>query len=124
MQFFLYETPKVLLLRLGVVFVMGIIHTCASPERTHTLLAGRRLGVDNVLAAGLGIGRLGMDAALVDEVRAMQNSQNSQKSGSVVPAAMPRGERIASGVDHVRKIVGKVWPFILAGIVLGAGIHG
>jgi hypothetical protein len=34
------------------------------------------------------------------------------------------GERIDSGFHHVREIVGKVWPYILAGIALGAGIHG
>jgi len=34
------------------------------------------------------------------------------------------GERIDGGFHHVREIVGKVWPYILAGIALGAGIHG
>jgi uncharacterized membrane protein YraQ (UPF0718 family) len=55
LQFFLYDTPKVLLLLTGIVFVMGIIHTFVSPERTRALLSGKRLGVGNVLAAMLGI---------------------------------------------------------------------
>lgn len=55
LQFFLYDTPKVLLLLTGIVFVMGIIHTFVSPERTRALLSGKRLGVGNVLAATLGI---------------------------------------------------------------------
>ena len=55
LQFFLYDTPKVLLLLTGIVFVMGIVHTFVSPERTRALLSGRRLGVGNVMAASLGI---------------------------------------------------------------------
>jgi uncharacterized membrane protein YraQ (UPF0718 family) len=37
---------------------------------------------------------------------------------------MSFGERVALGRDAVRDIVGKVWPYVLAGIALGAGIHG
>ena len=55
LQFFFYDTPKVLLLLTGIVFVMGIVHTFVSPERTRTLLSGKRLGVGNVMAASLGI---------------------------------------------------------------------
>ncbi len=54
-HFFCYETPKVLLLLLGIVFVMGVIQTFFAPERTRALLAGRRLGIGNALAATLGI---------------------------------------------------------------------
>jgi len=55
LQFFLYDTPKVLLLLTGIVFVMGIVHTFVSPERTRALLSGRRLGTGNAMAASLGI---------------------------------------------------------------------
>jgi uncharacterized protein len=55
LQFFFYDTPKVLLLLTGIVFVMGIVHTFVSPERTRALLAGKHLGVGNALAATLGI---------------------------------------------------------------------
>ena len=55
LQFFFYDTPKVLLLLTGIVFVMGIIHTFVSPERTRAMLSGKRLGVGNALAAALGI---------------------------------------------------------------------
>ena len=54
-HFFLYDTPKVLLLLVGVVFAMGVVQTFFAPERTRALLAGRRAGVGNVLAALLGI---------------------------------------------------------------------
>ena len=53
--FFVYEVPKVLLLLTAVVFVMGVVHTFISAERTRALLSGRRVGVGNVMAATLGI---------------------------------------------------------------------
>lgn len=192
LQFFFYDTPKVLLLLTGIVFVMGIVHTFVSPERTRALLSGKRLGVGNVMAATLGIvtpfcscsavplfigflqagvplgvtfsflisapmvnevalallfgmfgwqvaalylvlglavaifaglviGKLGMEKHLEDWVRAMQNTQ---AGGAVEQLDITWGERIGSGLHYVREIVGKVWPYILAGIALGAGIHG
>ena len=33
-------------------------------------------------------------------------------------------ERISSGRDAVKDIVSRVWPYVLAGIAVGAGIHG
>ena len=53
--FFAYDTPKVLLLLVLVVFAMGVVRSFFSPEHTRRLLAGRREGVGNVLAASLGI---------------------------------------------------------------------
>ncbi len=32
--------------------------------------------------------------------------------------------RIGKGLESVRDVVGKVWPRVLAGIAVGAGIHG
>nr|WP_319564803.1 permease [uncultured Rhodoferax sp.] len=55
LQFFLYDTPKVLLLLTAVVFVMGMVNSYFTPERTRALLAGRSEGVANVMAATLGI---------------------------------------------------------------------
>ncbi len=54
-QFFIYETPKVLLLLTLIVFVVGIIRSYFTPERTRRILAGKRESVGNVLAALLGI---------------------------------------------------------------------
>ncbi|HYP68279.1 MAG TPA: permease [Thiobacillaceae bacterium] len=192
LQFFFYDTPKVLMLLAGIVFVMGIVHTFVSPERTRGLLSGRRLGVGNAMAATLGIvtpfcscsavplfigflqagvplgvtfsflisapmvnevalallfgmfgwkiaalylmlglavaivagliiGKLGMDNHLEDWVRAMQNTQ---AAADVANSEMPWGERVEAGFHHAREIVGKVWPYIIVGIALGAGIHG
>ncbi len=54
-EFFLYDSPKVILLLTLVVFGVGIIRSFFTPERTRRILAGRRESVGNVLAALLGI---------------------------------------------------------------------
>ncbi|MBU4118814.1 MAG: permease [Proteobacteria bacterium] len=54
-QFFLYDTPKVLMLLVLVVFAVGILRSFFTPERTRKILAGKRESVGNVLAALLGI---------------------------------------------------------------------
>lgn len=52
--FFVYDTPKVLLLLTLVVFAMGVVRSFFSPEKTRAMLAGRTEGVGNLAAAGLG----------------------------------------------------------------------
>jgi hypothetical protein len=54
-EFFIYDTPKVLMLLTIVVFGVGIINTFFTPERTRRILAGKKEFVGNVLAALLGI---------------------------------------------------------------------
>lgn len=54
-SFFIYDSPKVLMLLTLVVFCMGIVRSFFSPERTRALLAGRGEGVGNVAAALLGV---------------------------------------------------------------------
>lgn len=190
-HFFFYDTPKVLLLLIGIVFLMGIIQTFFAPERTRALLAGRRLGLGNTLAAllgivtpfcscsavplfigflsagvplgitfsfliaapmvnevalalllglfgwqvaalylglglavaivaGLVIGRLGMEKHLQDWVRDIQAGDNLP----VDSAGLSWEARFQAGWKHVKEIVGKVWPYILIGIGVGAAIHG
>ncbi|MCB1896074.1 MAG: permease [Zoogloeaceae bacterium] len=190
-HFFLYDTPKVLLLLTGIVFVMGVIQTFFSPDRTRALLSGRREGIGNMLAASLGvvtpfcscsavplfigflsagvplgitfsfliaapmvnevalillfglfgwqvaalylglglavaivaglaIGRLHMEHHLEDWVQAILARPAAQRDG----VAPDWSARLRAGGDHVRDIVGRVWPYVLAGIALGAGIHG
>ncbi len=191
LHFFFYDTPKVLLLLAGIVFMMGVIHTYISAERTRDLLSGRRLGMGNVMASGLGIvtpfcscsavplfigflqagvplgvtfsflisapmvnevalallfglfdwkvaglylalglsvaivsgliiGKLGLEHHVESWVRAIQARGVSVSSGN----SLTWPDRIRAGIAHVKEIVGKVWPYILAGIALGAGIHG
>jgi len=54
-SFFLYDMPKVLLLLTLVVFVIGIVRSFFTPERTRNILTGKRESAGNVLAALLGI---------------------------------------------------------------------
>ena len=54
-EFFIYDTPKVLLLLTLVVFGVGIVNTFFTPERNRRILAGKRESLGNVLAAMLGI---------------------------------------------------------------------
>ncbi|NMC13868.1 MAG: permease [Chloroflexi bacterium] len=53
--FFLYDVPKILLLLSGMIFLISILRTFFSPERTRALLGGKRQGIGNVLASLLGI---------------------------------------------------------------------
>lgn len=190
LQFFFYDTPKVLMLLTGVVMVMGMVNSYFTPERTRALLAGRHEGVANCMAASLGIvtpfcscsavplfigfvqagvplgvtfsflisapmvnevaltllfamfgwkvarlylgmglmiaiisgwviGRLNMEEYLEDWVRNMPKVNTDFDT-----AGLTLSNRLQAGFSSVREIVGKVWPYILAGIAIGAGIHG
>jgi uncharacterized membrane protein YraQ (UPF0718 family) len=55
LAFFLYDVPKILLLLTAMIFAITTVRTFFSAERTRRLLGGRREGVGNVLAAGLGV---------------------------------------------------------------------
>ncbi|HWS58630.1 MAG TPA: permease [Actinotalea sp.] len=54
-HFFCYDTVKIVLLLVGIIFVITVLRSFMSVERTRALLGGRREGVGNVLAAGLGV---------------------------------------------------------------------
>ncbi len=54
-RFFLFDTTKILLLLSGIIFVITILRSYMSVERTRALLGGRREGVANLGAATLGI---------------------------------------------------------------------
>jgi uncharacterized membrane protein YraQ (UPF0718 family) len=53
--FFVYDTTKILLLLSGIIFVVTVLRSFMSLERTRALLGGRREGFANVAAAGLGV---------------------------------------------------------------------
>ena len=55
LHFFFYDTVKIGLLLSGIIFVITILRSYLSIERTRALLGGRREGVGNVMAAGLGV---------------------------------------------------------------------
>ncbi len=55
LEFFLYDTPKVMMLLFLVVFGVGIIRSYFTPEKTRAFLSGKSEFAGNVLAALLGI---------------------------------------------------------------------
>ena len=54
-HFFLFDTVKIVLLLVGIIFAVTVLRSFFSVERTRALLGGRREGAGNVLAAGLGV---------------------------------------------------------------------
>ena len=190
LAFFLYDTPKVLLLLTLVVFAMGVVRSFFSAERTRALLAGRREGVGNAMAASLGIvtpfcscsavplfigfvsagvplgitfsfliaapmvnevalgllfALVGWRVALIYLVLGLSIAIGAGwvigklklefwlepwvlriHAGAVdLPAtSVTWPDRIRSGLEAVSEIVGRVWYWIIAGIAVGALIHG
>ncbi|MFZ5773908.1 MAG: permease [Thermodesulfobacteriota bacterium] len=189
-RFFVYDTPKVLMLLILIVFAVGVVRSFFTPERTRKILAGRRESAGNVLASLLGIvtpfcscsavplfigfvtagvplgvtfsflisapmvnevalvllygllgwkvaalylgtglaiamlagwtiGRLRMEHHIEDWVREMHLNAIDMPE-----ARLSWLERIDHGKTAVRDIVGKVWPYVVGGIAVGAGIHG
>ncbi len=55
LSFFVYDVVKIALLLTGIIFVVTVLRSFMSIERTRKLLGGRREGVGNVAAAGLGV---------------------------------------------------------------------
>jgi uncharacterized protein len=188
-EFFVFETPKVLLLLTIVVFAVGIVRSFFTPERTRRILAGRRESVGNVLAALLGVVTpfcscsavplfigfvttgvpLGVtfsfliSAPMVNEIALvllfslfgwkvaalymgtglaiailagwvigrlkMEKHVESwvyeiKTGGAQETTVTTWADRVRFGREAVKDIVGKVWPYVLAGIAVGAGIHG
>lgn len=55
LRFFTFEFPKVILLLTLIIFLVGIIRTFFTPERTRKALEGKKTFTGNVMAATLGI---------------------------------------------------------------------
>ena len=188
-HFFLFDTGKILLLLTAVVFAAAVLRSFVSPERTRALLGGRRQGLGNLAAAGLGVATpfcscsavplfIGFVAAgvplgitmsfliaspMVNEVavvllwgtfgwrvamaymgfglviavvaglvigrlgleRWVEPFVYEVKAVSVAEGARPSwAERSSMGRAEVRSILGRVWPFLVAAIAVGAVIHG
>lgn len=189
-EFFVYDTPKVLMLLTLIVYAVGVLRSFFTPERTRRILAGKRESTGNVLAALLGIvtpfcscsavplfigfvtagvplgvtfsflisapmvneialvllygllgwkvaalylatglliaivagwtiGRLKLERHIADWVREMHTN-----ASEIPDQRLTWPERFAQGKEAVREIVGRVWIFVVAGIAVGAGIHG
>ncbi|MFW6182791.1 MAG: permease [Chloroflexota bacterium] len=189
-NFFLYDVPKIMLLLAGMIFLVTFARSFFSPEQARAALGGRREGVGNVLAAGLGIitpfcscsavplfigfvesgvplgvtfsflistpvvneialamlfglfgwkiaglylisgltiailggiliGRLNPEQYVEDFVWQVQVGKQSG-----VEYRPSLDDRIREATQSTKEIVGKVWPFVVIGIGIGAGIHG
>ena len=55
LRFFIFEVPKVLMLLVLIIFLVGLIRTYFSPEKTRKALEGKSLFTGNVMASLLGI---------------------------------------------------------------------
>jgi uncharacterized membrane protein YraQ (UPF0718 family) len=55
LRFFLFEVPKVLMLIVLIIFVVGIIRSYITPEKTRKVIEGKPLFIGNILAAMTGI---------------------------------------------------------------------
>jgi uncharacterized membrane protein YraQ (UPF0718 family) len=188
--FFLYDTPKVLLLLILIVFLVGIVRSFFTAERTRAILAGKRESVGNVLAALLGVvtpfcscsavplfigfvevgvplgvtlsflvsapmvneialvllfGLFGWKVAALYLVTGLTIAilsgfvlgrmklerfvepwvyESMQAAAGFEAEKLGFTGRVEKGLEAVKEIVGKVWPWVLAGIAVGAGIHG
>ena len=77
------------------------------------------LGLSIAIVSGLVIGRLKVEHLLEDWVREMPSVDAAVERDTLTLA-----DRLDAGFASVKEIVGKVWPYILVGIAVGAGIHG
>lgn len=76
-------------------------------------------GLIIAICAGWIIGRLKLERFVEEWVYEYQANAGNYSEEKITWA-----NRIESGKIAVREIVGKVWPYMVAGIAVGAGIHG
>lgn len=55
LRFFVFEFPKVMMLLTLIIFLVGIIRTYFTPERTRKALEGKKTFTGNLMASALGI---------------------------------------------------------------------
>ncbi len=188
-HFFFYDTTKILLLLTGMIFVITVMRSFFSVERTRALLGGKRQSMGSVLAALLGgvtpfcscssvpvfigfvaagvplgvtlsfliasplinevavvllIGLFGWQVTLLYVVTGLMIAivsgwvlgklgleryvasfvydtpvGNAPEGGKLTWA-----DRFEMGIQEVRDIVGKIFPYLLVGIGIGAAVHG
>jgi hypothetical protein len=109
---FLVAAPMVNEVALGMLFAMF-------GWKIALLYAGT--GVAIAFSSGLILGQLRMERHLEGWV---QEALNAPSLGELEAEQINLPERINLAVQGVKEIVGKVWPYILAGIAVGAFIHG
>jgi uncharacterized membrane protein YraQ (UPF0718 family) len=75
-------------------------------------------GLVVAILAGYIIGRFKMEKYVEDFV------WNIHSNGNVTEEKLTWVDRIERAWESVKEIVGKVWPYVVVGIAVGAGIHG
>ena len=81
-------------------------------------------GLFIALVTGFVISRLGMERYLEDWVLEMTSNQPAALHVEFQEESMGWNDRVQFGIEAVREIVLKVWPYVTIGIAVGAGIHG
>ena len=109
---FLVAAPMINEVALGMLFALF-------GWRIALLYAGT--GVVIAFLSGLILGRLRMERHLEGWV---QDALTGPALREAPAERVPLAARIDLAVQGLREIVGKVWPYILAGILVGAFIHG
>ncbi len=84
-------------------------------------VAGLYLGTGLLIAvvAGWVIGRLHLERHVEPWVYELQSGEAATE-----PVRLTWNERVDHALQAVREIVGRVWPWVVLGIAVGAGIHG
>ena len=188
--FFVFEFPKVMLLLTLIIFLVGIIRTFFTPERTRKALEGKKTFTGNVMASSLGIvtpfcscsaiplflgfvesgiplgvtfsfliaapminevavvllyGMFGWKVAVIYVVTGLAIAifagwvigllklekwvepwvyQMQMGNSGAQEEKLTFENRLNRGYEAVKEIVGKVWPYVALGILVGAGAHG
>lgn len=81
-------------------------------------------GLTIAIVTGVIIGRLNMEKYLEDWVRELTENMPQSAHIDLDEESLSWKDRINFGVDAVKDIVLKVWPYVTIGIAVGAGIHG
>ncbi len=81
-------------------------------------------GLFIAIAAGVIIGMLKLEGYVEDWVYTVKGPDPAAGELLADQTEMDFDARIQYGFESVRDIVGKVWPYVVAGIGIGAGIHG
>jgi uncharacterized membrane protein YraQ (UPF0718 family) len=139
-HFFFYDVSKIALLLSGVIFLVTVLRSFMSVERTRALLGGRREGVGNAAAAGLGVVTpfcscsavpvfMGFVAAGVPLGGTLSFLIASPMVNEVAIVllfgqGLSWDDRLLMAREEVVSILHKVWPYLLVGIGVGAVIHG
>jgi len=84
-----------------------------------TALLYAATGLLIAITAGYVIGKLKLEKFVESWVY-----QTQAKQVEFVEEKIPLNESIEFGISAVKEIVSKVWIYIVAGIAVGAGIHG